>query len=287
MALSKSTVSTTSHEPEAHIPEPALEWDTLDLTVEGVSIELATVTRFGPLSPILFLHGFGGTKEDYIDIALNPTFAGRSFILYDSPGSGASTCSDFSKVSIPFLVSLAQAVLNHFKIRRYHLVGHSMGGLTGLLLAEGNSAVLSFVNIKGNLAPEDCFLSRQIVDYPDSDPEKFMEQFILRTKLSSYYSAALYATSLRYKVQPSVVKPTFASMVEISDSKPLLSIFESLPIPKMYMFGEQYKSLTYLPRLADAGIELAMIPSSGHFVMYSNPVAMWERIAASVGRAGE
>jgi pimeloyl-ACP methyl ester carboxylesterase len=42
--------------------------------------------------------------------------------------------------------------------------------------------------------------------------------------------------------------------------------------------GEQNSSLSYLPLLAAHGIELAEIPHSGHWPMYSNPVAMWARI---------
>jgi pimeloyl-ACP methyl ester carboxylesterase len=47
-----------------------------------------------------------------------------------------------------------------------------MGGLTALLLAHRYpDRVLSFVDIKGNLAPEDCFLSRQIFSFRSGDPE--------------------------------------------------------------------------------------------------------------------
>ena len=73
-------------------------------------------------------------------------------------------------------------VLAHFGIERFHLVGHSMGGLTALLLAhEYPDRVLSFVDIKG-IAAEDCFLSRQIVDYPTNDPETFSAAFIERAR---------------------------------------------------------------------------------------------------------
>ena len=50
-------------------------------------------------------------------------------------------------------------------------------------------------------------------------------------------------------------------------------------LPRMFMYGEQNASLSYLPALAAGGVELADIPNSGHFPMYSNPVAMWRRIA--------
>ena len=71
----------------------------------------------------------------------------------------------------------------------------------------------------------------------------------------------------------------FQSMVELSDHGELLSKFLSLPCPRMFMYGQQNASLSYLTTLAANGVELAEIPYSGHWPMYSNPVATWERIA--------
>ena len=56
-------------------------------------------------------------------------------------------------------------------------------------------------------------------------------------------------------------------------------MFLGLPCPKMFMYGEENRGLSYLPRLEKEGVELAQIPESGHFPMYSNPVEMWRWIA--------
>ena len=185
-----------------------------------------------------------------------------------------------SKISIPFLMETAQAVLRKLGVERFHLVGHSMGGLTGLLLAHHDPVhVLSFINIEGNVAPEDCFLSRQIVTYPSEDAETFVDEFIDRTRRSPEYSSALYAAGVRHKVRVGAVHGVFQSMVELSDHGELLSKFLSLPCPRMFMYGQQNASLSYLTTLAANGVELAEIPYSGHWPMYSNLVATWERIA--------
>ena len=261
---------------------------TVEFRINDLSFNLSTIRRDGPFAPIIFLHGFGGTKEDYVDIALNPLFAGRPFLAYDSPGSGESTMNDLSQLSMPLLVSIAEQVLRQFNITHYHLVGHSMGGLVANLLAQRQeSLVLSFINIKGNLAPEDCFLSRQVLHYPSDDPEVFVDDFVKRTRESPLYGNGLYAACFRSKVQAVVVRPTFESMVDCTDNGRLLEAFENFKFPRMYMFGEQYAFLSYLPRLVQAGVELAEIPYSGHFVMYSNPVAMWERIAQFVRRVDD
>ncbi|KAM5517514.1 alpha beta hydrolase protein [Fusarium oxysporum f. sp. phaseoli] len=258
---------------------------TVELRIDDLSFNLSTIRRDGPLVPIFFLHGFGGTKADYVDISLNPLFTGRLFLAYNSPGSGESIMSDLSQLSMPLLVSIAEQVPEQFNITHHHLVGHSMRGLVSNLLAQRQpSSVSSFINIKGNLAPKDCFLSRQVLHYPSDDAEAFVNEFIERTRQSPLYGNGLYAACFRSKVQAAVVRPTFESMVDCTDNGRLLEAFENFTFPRMYMFGEQYASLSYMPRLVKAGVELAEIPHSGHFVMYSNPVAMWERISQFVSR---
>jgi pimeloyl-ACP methyl ester carboxylesterase len=257
--------------------------ETVALSVQGVELELAAMHRAGELAPIVFLHGFGSTKEDYADIVRYPEFSGHPVLAYDAPGCGATRCADLSKISIPFLVATAKAVLEHFGISRFHLVGHSMGGLTALMLAHEEPArVLSFTDIEGNVAPEDCFLSRQVVDYPADTADAFFDDFIERTWHSPFHSCALYAASLKHKVRAEAVRGIFTSMVHLSDHGDLMTKFLALPCPRMFMYGAQNASLSYLPTLNENGVELAEIPHCGHFPMYSNPVEMWERLGRFV-----
>jgi pimeloyl-ACP methyl ester carboxylesterase len=249
------------------------------LQVDGVSIDVATIGRGGPLAPIVFLHGFGSTKEDYADIVHDPAFDGRPFLAWDAPGCGESHCADLSKLSIPFLVATAEAMLQTHGIDRFHLVGHSMGGLTALMLAHAHPGrVLSFVDIEGNVAPEDCFLSRQIVEHPSDSAERFFDDFIERTRHAPAFASALYAASLRHKVRAGAVAGIFRSMVDLSDHGGLMDKFLALPMPRMFMYGQQNASLSYLPTLRSHGVRLAEIPDCGHFPMYSNPVLMWRAI---------
>jgi len=263
------------------------KWDhqTLALEVNGASLELDTLVGHGQQPPVLFLHGFGSTKEDYADFAHIPNPGAGGFIAFDAPGFGRSTSNQLSRVSIEFLVDVADAVLKRLAIEEFHVVGHSMGGLTALMLAQGApDRVLSFVNIEGNLAPEDCFLSRQIIDNPADDPDVFLEEFAARTHFAPEFSSALYAANVRSRVRPEVVRGVFESMVDLSDHGDLLSRFTALTMPRLFMYGEQNAELSYLPFLREHGVELAEIPFSGHWPMYSNPVAMWTEIAGFYDR---
>lgn len=252
---------------------------TVSLTVQQVPLSISALHRPGNAAPIVFLHGFGSTKEDYADIALYPEFDGHPFLAYDAPGCGQTVCADLGAVSISFLVDTALAMVDQAGFERFHLVGHSMGGLTALMLADRcPDRVLSFTNIEGNIAPEDCFLSRQVDQYPEADAERFFEDFIQRTREAPAYSSALYATSLPLKVRSQAVRGIFRSMVDLSDHGQLMDRFLGLPCPKVFMYGEQNRHLSYLGFIQSRGVRLAEIPRCGHFPMYSNPVAMWAEI---------
>jgi pimeloyl-ACP methyl ester carboxylesterase len=253
------------------------------MTIEGVDLSIAGMQREGTGTPLVFLHGFGSTKEDYADVVRQQALSERPVLAYDAPGCGASTCSDLSAVSIPFLVTVASAVLNARGIDRCRLIGHSMGGLTGLLLADRDPArVAGFVDIEGNVAPEDCFLSRQIISHRHPDPRGFLAEFADRVWASGESSSALYASGLLAKVRPEVVRPIFESMVELSDHGDLMRRFLALPCPRMFVYGEENRSLSYLPELAEHGVALAEIAHSGHWPMYANAPEMWSRIVAFV-----
>ena len=257
-----------------------MQFEFLDLTVRETAVRIACLRRAGPLAPLVCLHGFGSTKEDYADLAFREDFEDRDLVLLDAPGFGESTVEQATALSIPFLVDTALAACDRLGLDRFHLSGHSMGGLTALLLASANpNRVLSLIDIEGNLAPEDCFLSRQIVEHPTDDADEFLAGFIDRVSQRPEYSSRLYTSALRAKIRATSARPIFESMVELSDSRPLLEDIAALPCPRMFIHGEQNRHLSYLPTLPGLGVEVTEIKHAAHFPMYSNPPALWSAMA--------
>src|SRR3954469_22251611 len=78
--------------------------------------------------PLLLVHGFGGAAWNFSELA--PLLPGRRLIVPDLPGHGgasalpATTLAGFADVLAPLLGSPAD------------VVGHSMGGVVALRLAE-------------------------------------------------------------------------------------------------------------------------------------------------------
>ncbi|KAG0161143.1 Alpha/beta hydrolase fold-1 [Penicillium digitatum] len=111
-----------------------------------------------------------------------------------------------SATNISFLVVTTEALLARFKIGKFHLLGHSMGGLTALLLADQHlDHVHSSVNIQGNLVPKEYFLSRQIFISSADYNEAFMDAFDERTRTLGSLANVIYTSTLRARVRATAV----------------------------------------------------------------------------------
>jgi pimeloyl-ACP methyl ester carboxylesterase len=154
-----------------------------------------------------------------------------------------------------------------------------MGGLTALMLAHHEpDRVLSFVDIEGNLAPEDCFLSRQTLTRPSADAETFVADFVERTRRSPEYASARYASGGQAQGAPGCrVRHLPLDGRALRPRRPAREVPRP-PLPADVHVRPANATLSYLRTLAANGVEIAEIPQSGPWPMYSNPVATWERI---------
>jgi proline-specific peptidase len=79
--------------------------------------------------PIVFIHGGPGIPSDYLKPLANK-FKDRSIILYDQIGCGKSSePSDINAYSIDFATDDLDTLISHVGLKKFHLVGHSFGGL--------------------------------------------------------------------------------------------------------------------------------------------------------------
>lgn len=262
--------------------------ENIDFEIDRVSLKIAAIVKEGEGVPLVFLHGFGSTKDSYADAMRRDEFKGRRIIAYDAPGCGESECSDLAAISIPFLVKVAERMLAYYDITDYHLCGHSMGGLTSLMLLDGGRfPAVSFTDIEGNVTPEDCFLSRQIIEYATDSADDFFEAFIERMRDTPGFSNPLYSAGLRAKVRPEAVGPIFHSMVDLSDNAGLMDRFLELPCAKMFIYGDENAHLSYLGHLAENGVRIEEIENSAHFPMYSNAPALWQAMGDFIDKEEE
>ena len=89
--------------------------------------------RVGSGEPLVLLHGFGSTRDDFA--ALIPALA-RDFEVFaiDLPGHGASAMID-GRPSVAALTDAVAADLDAHGLGRVHLLGNSLGGRIAIELA--------------------------------------------------------------------------------------------------------------------------------------------------------
>ena len=58
--------------------------ETINVTIEDISLRLSVLRHEGSKPPVVFLHGFGASKEDYADFDILARFNDRAFLAYDA-----------------------------------------------------------------------------------------------------------------------------------------------------------------------------------------------------------
>ena len=117
--------------------------------------------RQGDKETIILLHGLGGAKENYYEACKSPALTSHTLLFFDNPGTGNSTYFEDYPLNIDDLTEISSLFIKQLGISNFILCGTSMGGLTSLLYLKdcGPGNVKAYINIEGNLLPEDCMKS--------------------------------------------------------------------------------------------------------------------------------
>ncbi len=85
---------------------------------------------------VVFLHGFLAAKEVWESFSTTLSKSQR-VITIDLLGHGKTDCLSYVH-TMEEMAEAVESVLNHLKLRKYFLVGHSLGGYVSLAMAENN-----------------------------------------------------------------------------------------------------------------------------------------------------
>ena len=149
-----------------------------------------------------------------------------------------------------------------------------MGGLITLLQLRryGVGRIKGYVNIEGNLTPEDCMFSRRVVAHDLASLEPVFERTMAELRASRYCGDQIIAQNMALNVDIRGYHAYSFETVAESDSGRLLEEFLALPIPRLFLYGEANRGLTYLPKLRASDVRVQEIAASAHFLFYDNPV---------------
>jgi pimeloyl-ACP methyl ester carboxylesterase len=256
----------------------ALQTEIITVNYQGVATRLAVSLRRATDDLVLFLHGFGCTKEAFDRAFDLPDLRSFSLCSFDFPGHGLSGISRSSSYSLQSLADIANILVDRLGPRRVFMVGHSMGGAVALIATQDRRDMACLVSVDGNLVAADCgIVSRATAAQSEADFIK-----------SGYYdfAAALQGSTsedqlawARWYSQaaPSALYESASSLVEWSDSGKLIELYRALR-SKAYLYGDR-EDKQYLLPLLDAD-DVHRVQHSGHFIMIDNPADFYSTLSS-------
>ena len=221
---------------------------------------------------ILYVHGLGCSKADFLEMTEARELQGYRLVSADNPGCGGSPYDEQLPLDVDGVVEVIASFVDTLGLGRFLLVGGSLGGLVGLLYAERNrEKIAGFANVEGNLAPEDCIFSRGVIPhaYPHFETVVFPE--IKKTLAVKKGRGFAHHLQVLERANPRAYYDYAFQTVEYSDKGNLLQRFLSLPLPKCFLYGSENRHLPYLPQLRESDCTVVEIPNANHFLFYDQP----------------
>ncbi|MBI2654597.1 alpha/beta fold hydrolase [Candidatus Woesearchaeota archaeon] len=235
--------------------------------------------RKGRKITLLYLHGLGCSKKDFEEALVISELKDYKIVSFDFPGCGDSEYPKNLSLGMDDLVEITELVVSKLKLSNLIIIGHSMGGLTSLLYAEKyKKRVLGFINVEGNLAPEDCFFSRKVIGYSFEEFKAKIFRNIKRIVNKKRNIGFQKYSKHLLKINQRAYFDYCHTMTYYSDKGNLIERFLSLKIPKFFVFGSENNKLSYIPYLKKKGCKTLEIPNSNHWPGYDNPKAYYNVI---------
>ena len=254
------------------MPGQSPQFSEMTVSTAGRPYLLRYFERPGPGPAVLYIHGLGCSKADFMEMAAAPELESFRLISADHPGCGDSPYDDDHPLNIDGIVNLIENFVKKLELGPFLLVGGSLGGLVALLYAERNpNRVTGFVNVEGNLAPEDCMFSRNVISHPYQHFVKVIFPQIKKAISARRGRGFAQHLNVLAKANPRAYYDYAFQTVTYSDQGNLLQRFLSLPIPKCFLYGSENRHLSYLAQIRESDCAMIEIPNANHFLFYDAP----------------
>jgi pimeloyl-ACP methyl ester carboxylesterase len=224
-------------------------------------------TDAGKGKAVVFLHGFLEDKSIWNDFA-NQLAEKYRIITIDLLGHGKTECLSYVH-TMEEMAEAVYAVLKHLKVRKYYLVGHSLGGYVSLALAEVYPD-----NIKGLC----MFHSSARADSEAKQKDRDRAIKVVKQNKNLFINEAIpnlfYTKQKTYENEINQIK-------QIANNTSLQGIVAALegmkirmdreiilnfaPYPVLYIIGKEDAILPY-----ESLVEQANLPEKGSYLLLEN-----------------
>jgi pimeloyl-ACP methyl ester carboxylesterase len=241
----------------------------------------------GQSPAIVFLHGLGADGRCF-EAAPRLLTGGNAILIPDLAGFGGTAAVDGFPFTMKAHAESVLALCRAKGLEKIAIVGHSMGGAVGIILAENwAGGTTHFACAVGNLVPEDCFFSRSILA---QGYERFHESGFDRYKdeAARPNEKGRPAGGYRRSLDRTTAQAMFRSaqdLVALSDRGGLLARFLRLDGRKLYLKDQDTPLAPPLTSaLAESATPVVEVPQSGHSLMEDNPAAFYGFLDAFLNR---
>lgn len=228
---------------------------------------------------VVLLHGFGASADSWNRFA-KPLTKRYHVIAPDQPGWGASTRLESASYGYPAQVERLHQFLSALGLKRFHLVGHSMGGfITSAYAARYPDEVITL----GLIAPHG--MVEPVASELANDVAKGDNWLVATTRLefdrllNKVFAKRPYAPTavLRYLADHAIRNSAksakiFAEMQ--TNDPPLADRLANITAPALIIWGDQdrvlHVSCADLFRQSIKSSEVMIIPGSGHMPLVEN-----------------
>jgi pimeloyl-ACP methyl ester carboxylesterase len=227
---------------------------------------------------VVLLHGFGETAAVWNDQVAR---LGKDYYLIVPQLPGTDDAAPIDDMSLEGLAEAIRFLLQHEKIDRCFLIGHSMGGYITLAFAEKYSTLLLGLGL---------FHSSAYADSPEKIATRrkgiaFMQQHggyeFLKTSIPNLYSAATKAQ------RPSLIEQHLSTVKDMAADS-LISYYESMirrpdrtmvlknaPVPVLFVLGSEDMAVPLEQGLEQCSLPdlcyIHILDQSGHMGMREEP----------------
>jgi pimeloyl-ACP methyl ester carboxylesterase len=252
------------------------------------------VRRYGPTrggrGKVLFIHGLGDWGETFEVLVGHPVFNRLRLLIPDLPGYGRSPLSG-DPTGLDGLADSLAAWSRQRNKGPVAVVGHSMGGVLGQILAERHPGCVSLLlNVEGNICEDDCTLSRAVTAY---SPEEFLKEGLDQIRLEASLMAQadpgveMFARGLGL-CDPRAFYLHAREIVDLSRRNDLARRMAALPMPAWFLAASpKGASPRSLAMVRASGARLVVMEDCGHCPFHDRPdefCALLGEILEAAGR---
>lgn len=237
-------------------------------------VKLATWFRDFSDELFFFVHGLGCSKKSWLEAWSRPELRGRSLLALDLPGFGHSERPQGFGGELTDHASLLECLIDAHASKRIHLVAHSMGGSSALLLPDRILSRLERLTlIEPRLLVSSCGVASQTAG------EGF--DVFRREAFPRFKKAIMRDARSGFDLNNADLESFYAGATSLrswATSRKLLDRFRHCPCPIVFVYGSINSHLEELKHIDDE--QKLSIPDAGHFVMQDQPKALYHYLAS-------